>query len=89
MELVRGDPSGMRFLAANWMRVMVLAFAGALVLLAGACGPSKSGETVRQTPVEGEQGEGGGNVMLQSRPASTPSCPTVFRCAPARPFNSP
>ena len=65
MELVRGDPSGMRFLAANWMRVMVLAFAGALVLLAGACGSSKSGETVRQTPVEGEQGEGGGNVMLQ------------------------
>lgn len=46
---------------------MAFACAGAMILLAGACGSSKSGETERQTPVEGQTTESGVVLEVSAR----------------------
>ena len=45
-----------------WVRTAALACAGAFVLLAGACSEN-NGDTVRQTPVEGQTTEAGDVVL--------------------------
>jgi plastocyanin len=57
----------MSFLRSNWMRVAGFAFAGALILLAGACSEGGKGDTVRQTPVEGTTTEGGVVLDISAR----------------------